>query len=270
MTHSPLIVVTNDDGIDSPGLHAAAEALWPLGEVLIAAPRRQQSATGRSLRADPGAVFEARALTVAGKGVTGWCLDASPAATVRHALSCLTGGRRADLVVSGINFGENLGTNVTASGTVGAALQAASWGYPSLAVSLEVDPSLHYSYSGSDVDWDPAVAIFRRAAAAALARTWPEDVHILKIDIPEGSDESTPWRIARQSLEPGWYSAVDGPRIDSPVGAAKGRRGPLPGRELADGDDMDILLRRHEVAVTPLSIDMTSRVSFGDVAALFE
>ena len=193
MDTRPLILITNDDGIDSPGLHAAVEALMPMADIIIAAPVDQQTASGRSLRALPEAVFEPRSIDIDGKDIKGWCLNASPATTVRHALQCLCTDRKPDMVVSGINFGENIGTNVTASGTVGAAIQSAVWDIKSLAVSLEVPPEFHYEHG--EVDWSEAILILRRAVVKFLASDWPRDVYILKIDIPDTADQNTLWRV---------------------------------------------------------------------------
>ena len=267
MDSRPLILITNDDGIDSPGLHAAAEALLPIADLLIAAPKDQQTAAGRCLRAAPHGVFEKRLIDIDGQSVEGWCLEASPATTVRHALQCLVRDRRPDLVISGINFGENIGTNVTASGTVGAAIQAAIWDYPALAVSLEVPPEYHYEHG--EVDWSGAVVILRRAVEKTLGRPWPMDVDVLKIDIPDHADADTPWHVCRQSREPGWWGKVPEPSPTTPAGTTVGERGPRPGRSWDPDDDMGVLLGKREVAITPLSVDMSSRTSLHAVEQLF-
>jgi 5'-nucleotidase len=135
------------------------------------------------------------------------------------------------MVVSGINFGENIGTNVTASGTVGAALQAAIWDYKSLAVSMEVPVEFHYEHG--DVDWSEAIPILRKAVERFLAVDWPEDVHVLKIDIPEGATRDTPWHVCRQSREPGWWGYVPAAAPDAAAGTTIGKRGPETGSVLA-------------------------------------
>ncbi len=263
----PLILICNDDGIDSPGLHAAAEALMPIADLIIAAPADQQTASGRSLRALPEAVFEPRIIDIDGKNIKGWCLNASPATTVRHALQCLCTDRKPDMVVSGINFGENIGTNVTASGTVGAAIQSAVWDIKSLAVSLQVPQEFHYEHG--EVEWSGAVLILRRAAEKFLASDWPRDVHILKIDIPDTADQNTPWHTCRQSREPGWWSFVPDASASSAAGSTIVKRGPRPGKTWNDEDDMAVLLGKKEVTITPLSVDMTSRIPLEEVDKMF-
>ncbi len=267
MKIQPLILVSNDDGIDSPGIHAAVEALLPLGEILITAPMNQQTAMGRAFRGNPDAEFEKRTIPVNGQQIDAWCLDASPATTVRHALQCFCAQRKPDMVVSGINFGENLGTNVTASGTVGAALQAAEWGIKAMAVSFEVPKHLHYSHEG--VDWSPTVPLLRKAASRLLAASWPNDVHVVKMDIPGNADEDTPWQVCRQSLEPGWWGFVPDATPESKLGTTTGKKAPRPGFSLREDDDVTTLHINRAVAITPLSIDLTSRVPFAEVDALF-
>jgi len=266
MAEKPLILLANDDGIDSPGLVAAAEALVLFADILVVAPKFQQTATGRALQGSPEAIFESRTLEVAGDDVTAWCLDASPATTVRHALQCLCVKRRPDMMVSGINYGENLGTNVSASGTVGAAIQAAIWGIRALVVSFEVPYEYHYTYG--NVDWRGAKEVLERAVRQLLVAIWPEDVDIIKVDIPDTVDRTTSWRVCRQSREPGWWGFVPGARFDTPVGKTIGQKGPRPGKSGQPCDDLTALYQRKEVAITPLSLDMSSRIRLEEIHKL--
>ena len=268
MEKKPLIMISNDDGIESPGLHAAAEALLPVADLLVAAPAEQQSGTGRSFHASPNAGFRRRDISAGGQTVEAWCLEASPATTVRHALLCLANERKPDMVVSGINYGDNLGSNITSSGTVGAAIQSAVWDYKSLAVSFEVPQEFHYVHGA--VDWSPAVPILRRAAECFLKVRWPEDVHIIKIDIPDTADKNTPWRVTRQSREPGWWGRVPDPSPEALENSTVGERGPRPGRQWEKNSDAGVVLVNREVAVTPLSVDMTSAVTPETISAMFE
>ncbi|NTV64446.1 MAG: 5'/3'-nucleotidase SurE [Oscillochloris sp.] len=134
------ILVTNDDGIDSPGLWVLAAALHEsrLGHVTIIAPESEQSGAGMSLpmRADY-AIRPAPPLDPAYAAIPAFALSGSP-------VGCVSAGMLAgvcapaDVVVSGINRGLNCGTNVLLSGTVGAAMIAALWGLPAMAVSLQL------------------------------------------------------------------------------------------------------------------------------------
>ena len=117
MTHRPLILITNDDGIASKGLRCAAEACDLLGEVLICAPTVQQSGTGRSMPpTSEGRIF-GRDLVINGRPITGYAVEGTPAQVVQHGLFEIA-DRPVDLVVSGINYGENLGEGVTVSGRI--------------------------------------------------------------------------------------------------------------------------------------------------------
>src|SRR5512144_197939 len=142
----PQILLTNDDGILSPGLWAAAAALSKLGFVTVTAPRDQCSGMGRSLPSTSDGIIEEKKVQVNDQEWTVYSVGGSPAQTVLYGILDVM-KRQPDLVVSGINYGENVATGVTISGTVGAALEGAALGIPSLAVSLEAAPEYHLSYS---------------------------------------------------------------------------------------------------------------------------
>src|SRR5258708_13169212 len=185
---------TNDDGIGSPGLWAAAEAFADLAELLVVAPREQQSGMGRSLPvASEGRIYEEkRAFT--GVEHTVYAVDGTPAQAVQHGVIELA-PRLPSLVVSGINYGENTGNGVTISGTVGAALEAASLGIPALAVSQETRIDLHLTYA--DVDFSAAAFFARKFGEWLLNNNRPDDVDLLKVDVPLHPPPETPCKITR-------------------------------------------------------------------------
>src|SRR5512137_740517 len=111
------ILLTNDDGIRSPGLWAAAEALSDLGYVTVAAPRDQSTAMGRSMPHVSDGVIRPETLHVRDKDWTVYAVGGSPAQAVLHGILEIM-PQRPDLVVSGINYGENVATGITVSGTV--------------------------------------------------------------------------------------------------------------------------------------------------------
>src|SRR5215467_7022964 len=144
-TERPLILFTNDDGIASPGLWAVVDAFYDVGDVLVVAPREQQSGMGRSLPVtSEGRIIEQERL-IRGEPNKVYAVDGTPAQAVQHGVIELA-DRLPSLVVSGINYGENCGNGVTISGTVGAALEAASLGIPAIAVSQQTAFDLHKSY----------------------------------------------------------------------------------------------------------------------------
>ena len=123
------ILVTNDDGVRSEGIAALAEALKPLGEVIVVAPAKEASAVGHALT-----LHHPLRLERMGEGV--YAVDGTPTDCVNIAVAIILKDLP-DLVVSGINTGWNLGDDVTYSGTVSGALEGALLGVPSIAVSLQ-------------------------------------------------------------------------------------------------------------------------------------
>lgn len=135
-----LILVSNDDGYDAPGIHALAEALSSVGEVIVAAPAENQSGTGHGVTSRQYISVRPVDATF---GLTAYSIAARPATCVRLGLEELV-PRRPDLVVSGINRGMNLGIVTFYSGTLGAAREAAFSGIPVIAVSMQGDEQADY------------------------------------------------------------------------------------------------------------------------------
>ncbi len=261
----PLILITCDDGIESPGLRAAVRAALPLGEVLVTSPCAQQSGAGRSLPSFHDGAIHAVDYRVDGQPVPAYGIHGSPAQSVLYAMVELV-ERRPALCLSGINFGENVGTNVTASGTVGAAIQAADMGIPALAVSLETEPQYHYNHS-EEVDFSAATHFARLFAARMLARPMPFDVDLLKVEVPAGATPDTPWRVTRQSRQNYFHALPTGrkqlsEKIRLPYEVA------IDQDTLEPDSDVHALRIDRVVSVTPLSLDLTSRVSPDDLEAL--
>lgn len=264
----PLILLTNDDGIRSPGLLAAAEAVCDLGDLLIVAPATQQTGMGRGSPPIINGSVTAEHLTVQCQEFPAYSLTGSPAQTVVYAVLVLA-ARRPDLVISGINYGENPGTVVTASGTVGAALQAAEFGIPALAVSLETDPQYYYHY-GHDVDWRVAGLTTRKLAQAVLQAQLPFDVDVLKIDVPADATPETPWRLTRQSRQ-SYFRLFrrEGAQPDPQTGWVHLDYDIIIDWERLEPDsDIAGFVRDRVITVTPLSQDLTSRADFAALARL--
>lgn len=265
MSDFPLILVTCDDGIESPGLRAAVRAVLPLGQVLVTAPCAQQSGAGRSLPSFHDGAIHAVDYAVDGQSVAAYAIDGSPAQSVLYAVVELV-NRAPALCVSGINFGENVGTNVTASGTVGAAIQAADMGVPALAVSLETEPQYHYNHS-EDVDFGAATHFARLFAGRMLGQTLPFDVDVLKIEVPAAATPSTPWRITRQSRQH-YYRALPSGRKELAEKTRLRYEIAIDHDALEPDSDVRALHVDRVVSVTPLSLDLTSRVSLAELEAL--
>jgi 5'-nucleotidase len=163
------ILVTNDDGVHSEGIHALASALTALGEVIVVAPHIEASAIGHALTLRRPLRMEKLR-----DGV--YEVDGTPTDCVNIALTQLY-TTPPDLVVSGINKGYNLGDDVTYSGTVAGAMEGALLGIPSIAVSLQRTETF---------DFGPAAQAASAIATMVLERGLPSRTFI-NINVPEGT-----------------------------------------------------------------------------------
>lgn len=127
------ILISNDDGINSPGIYHLANNLRKIGLVTIVAPESERSASGHSITMHKP--LRSKAVDFFDKDIDAWCINGTPSDCVKFAIDSLL-KEKPDLVVSGINHGSNLGTDVLYSGTVSAAIEGAINGIPSIAVSL--------------------------------------------------------------------------------------------------------------------------------------
>ena len=263
-TTKPQILLTNDDGILSPGLWAAAAALSRIGFVTVTAPRDQASGMGRSLPNTSDGIIEEKRVQVSGQEWTVYSIGGSPAQTVLYGtLEVLK--FKPDLVVSGINYGENLGSGVTISGTVGAALEGASLDIPSMAVSLEAAPEYHLSYS-EDLSFLVAGEFTYRFAKLLLEKKFPEDVQVLKIDVPSDATVDTPWQLTRVSRQR-YYEPTAPERAIWTEPGLIGYREAGRLEDEPEGTDVHALRIKRWVSVSPLSLDLTSRVDFSELKA---
>jgi 5'-nucleotidase len=267
MAAKPQILLTNDDGIDSPGLWAAAEGLSELGYVHVVAPRLQSSGAGRSLPSSSDGRIEIRKLTVHGKEWDVHAVGGTPAQAVLHGILEVIEGEP-DLVVSGINYGENVGTGITISGTVGAALEAASIGIPAMAISLQTATDYHLTYS-TDINFAAARHFATLFGRLLLDQRLPGEVDLIKVDIPENATIETPWAITRLARTR-YYRPM------RPARASWDEPGLIPYElsvdplTLPEDSDVYTLLVRKQVSVTPLTLDMTARVDLAQLERLLK
>ncbi|WP_299027141.1 5'/3'-nucleotidase SurE [uncultured Thermanaerothrix sp.] len=254
--HRPLILLTNDDGVDSPGLWAAARALARLGEVAVVAPRMQSTGAGRSMPHLSDGRIERRERREDGYTWVAFGVNGTPAQAVDHALLELL-PRYPNLVVSGINYGENVGTGITISGTIGAAMEAASFGIPALAVSLQTGIHNHLTHS-EEVDFSAAAYFTGYFAQRILDKGLPGDVQILKVEVPTEATPETPWRVTRLAMHRYYvpYSTRKGGLDEE---APLGYRVEVSPEEVPVDSDIYALLYERVVSVTPLTLDMTAR-----------
>jgi 5'-nucleotidase len=168
-----MILVTNDDGVDSPGLSALALALRKVEDVCVIAPNRNWTAAGHTKTLDRP--LRVMSLTLPGTRMQAFSSDGSPSDCVALAFLGLA-PERPRLVVSGINTGPNMGSDITYSGTVSAAMEAVVSGVPAIAVSL-----------ADYLDWDFAyAAAFAARLAKRVLREGLESDVLLNVNVPRG------------------------------------------------------------------------------------
>ncbi len=161
------ILVTNDDGVASPGLHALAEAMRALGTVWVVAPDRERTAVGHALT-----LHKPLRLTPLGNRI--FAVNGTPTDCVNLAVKVVL-PKPPGLVISGINKGVNLGDDVTYSGTVSAALEGTIFGVPSIAVSQE---------GGDRFRFEVGARYAKRIAQLTLEHGLPEET-MLNVNIPD-------------------------------------------------------------------------------------
>jgi len=242
------ILVTNDDGVQSTGLLALKRSLEGVAEVAVFAPDRNWSASGHSrILHDPLTV---RPVELS-DGSTVLVSNGTPSDCVALALMGLIPGRP-DLVVSGINRGSNVGSDVTYSGTVAAAMEAVLFGVPAVAISLD---------AYRDWDFGYAAAFAARLVPEVVRRGLPEGV-LLNVNVPnrpvgemDGS-ETRPYGVAMTRLGRRIYR--DELELIEDQGGERRYRlaGHPPTDELIPGTDLAALAAGY-VSITPLHLDLT-------------
>jgi len=246
VSRKPKILLVNDDGAEAPGLWVLFRQIETIADPVVVAPTCEQSARGHAITVRRHMALQA----LRHKGRTVGCqLDGTPADCVKLALAHLYRDR-ISMVISGINWGANVGHNILYSGTVGAALEGAMYGLPAMAVSVrdELEPPAHF---------DAAARVARRLAKDILQHGLPAGV-VLNVNVP-----NLPLRdiagtaITRQGQES--YidlfvisRSADGLRHCVNLG---GRR--LPSRSSEHLLD-DLELNRRLISITPLHFDLTS------------
>jgi 5'-nucleotidase len=168
----PRILVTNDDGVHSDGIHILARALAPFGDITIVAPIQEASAIGHALTLR-------RPLRVQTVAADVYAIDGTPTDCINIAITHVLHGKP-DLIVSGINKGWNLGDDVTYSGTVAGALEGALLGIPSIAVSAE--------RVRDEAEFGPSAAAAAVVAEAVLRQGMPKFT-LLNVNVPTGSNK---------------------------------------------------------------------------------
>ena len=240
------ILVTNDDGVNAPGLLALAQELRSLGQVSVLAPDHNWSASGHVKTLDrPLRVKE----TLLADGSAAMASDGAPSDCVALAVLGLL-PEKIDLVVSGINPNANLGHDVTYSGTVTAAMEAAIWGLPGVAVSLDVPERL-----STPLDFAPAARVARQVVQQVIEHGLPNNV-LLNVNVPYlPTDQLQGISITRQGLRV--YRDLLDRRTDPRGRPYYWIGGEAPTGIPEEGTDFGALAQR-TVSITPLHLDLTA------------
>lgn len=261
MQTRPKILLTNDDGVNSPGLWAAYEALSAFSDVTVVAPAVQQSAVGRSI-----SIFEPlRMNELKINGHRAWSVEGRPTDALLLGLYALH--LEPDLVVSGVNLGENISfESITTSGTVGAAMEAANQGVPSIAFSqvMTAEGDKFTDARCHEGDYTQAKRVVTEIVQMTLSCGLPKGSHLLNVNIP-----SAPMN--------GYEVTTLGEKLfDTSVEARVDPRGKpyywINGNRLGTQErNSDITaLRNGMVSVTPLTLDNTAHASCEELGCMIE
>jgi len=236
------ILITNDDGIYAEGLFALKSALDSLGAVHVVAPDRPRSASGHSITLHKPLRLSKVRLP---DGSQGYATNGTPSDCVSLAVLDVI-GEKVDLVVSGINWGPNLGWDLTYSGTVSAAMEAAIMGIPAFAVSVA-------SYE-EDVSFDYAARFSLFLARLLLKHRLPPDT-LLNVNVPNRpADHIRGIEITRQGKRR--YTGKIEKRVDPSGRTYYWLGGDTAIDELEEGTDVKAVAD-DKVSVTPVHLDLT-------------
>lgn len=236
------ILLTNDDGINAKGIHALINELNTIAEIYVAAPDSERSGTGHSITVfDPIKVVETKIPGIK----QGWLVGGTPVDCVKLAISRLI-NEKIDLVVSGVNHGSNLGSDVLYSGTVSAAAEGVIMGCPAISVSLN-------SFR-DDVDFDFSAQFTRRVITAVM----PEGIEkttLLNINIPLlGPEEVKGVRITKLGLRN--YDNLFEERLDPRGNKYYWLGGGVLKEEQHEDSDVYAVDNGY-ISITPIHLDLT-------------
>lgn len=248
-------LISNDDGITASGIFAAKKAVDDLCETYVVAPERQQSGIGHALT-----LYEPLRVNdyTLKDGSKGYGVSGTPTDAVTLGLFEILHDKP-DLMISGINTGYNLGrAELTTSGTLGAAIEAASFGIPAIAISQEVtQDDIKFENGENQIDFSFAGKMLRKLAKIILKKGLPEGIDLLNVNIPETpiNEEFEVCRLGKRM-----YVPVIETRLD-PRGKPYYWIGGDPYESDVPGSDGYELRKAHKTTITPLNIDLTCDMS---------
>jgi 5'-nucleotidase len=239
----PRILITNDDGVESRGLLALKQALDPIGDTLVVAPDTNQSAVGHQKTLMRPLRVRERTL---GDGSIGYSVDGSPTDAVSIAFLGYF-GHGFDLVASGINYGANLGDDITYSGTVSAAMEGVINNCPAFAISQE-----YYEHPDFALAAAAAATVARNILEHGLSRG-----ELINVNVPAVSFEDCEGievtRLGRRVYQDQLVERLD-PRGIPYFWIG----GPPPSGQAIKGTDFHAVVNRR-IAITPIHLDLTGR-----------
>jgi 5'-nucleotidase len=238
------ILLSNDDGVESDGLQALALALLPLGEVVVCAPDREQSATSHSISLHRPVRIDAVAPWGPNGEIRRFAVDGTPTDAVYVGVHHVLRDAPPDLVASGINRGANVAQDVHYSGTVAAAMEACVLGLPAFAISLVGRTAPR--------DWSHAAAFAPHLAREIARRRLPSGT-LLNVNVPPGVPQGV--RITRT----GWrsFAAAVVQKMDPRGRAYYWIGGDEQEHEDVPGSDCNAVFDERCISVTPLHLDLT-------------
>ena len=239
----PKILITNDDGVESRGLLALKQALDPIGDTTVVAPDTNQSAVGHQKTLMRPLRVRAR---TGGDGSLGYSVDGSPTDAVSLAFLGYF-GHGFDLVAAGINYGANLGDDITYSGTVSAAMEAVINGCPAFAISQE-----YYAHPDFALASIAAAIVARNILEHGLSRGELVNVNVPAVAIEECAGIEVT-RLGRRVYQDQLVERLD-PRGIPYFWIG----GPPPSGLAIEGTDFHAVINRR-IAITPIHLDLTGR-----------
>ncbi|MBZ9688810.1 5'/3'-nucleotidase SurE [Clostridium estertheticum] len=248
------LLITNDDGINAKGIYALAKALEKNHEVIIVAPDNERSACGHSITLSRPLIV--KEVVLEGLESKAFSVDGTPADCVKIAINKLIDGK-IDMVVSGINKGLNLGTDVLYSGTVSAAIEASIYKVPSMAISMQINKDVE--------NYEMAAKYAGEILLTAKANNIKNDI-VLNVNVPIlKENEIKGIKVCKigSRLYNNCYTGIAGENNETHY-EIKGQL-----KDIHEEDSDTLYFKEGYVTVTPLHYDLTNFKILNDVSEWF-
>ncbi len=237
-----MIILTNDDGINAPGIRAMWKEMSAIEDVLIVAPETEQSAVGHAITLS--SPLKVREVVEEGKRI-GYAVNGTPADCVKIAVTEIL-DEPPELVLSGVNQGGNLGTCAIYSGTVSAATEAAILGLPAMAVSLD---------SWESQDFSGATEFVRKFYPTILKKGLPEGVS-LNVNVPGIPRDQIKGAVVTRQGKSRVIETFD-KRVDPRNSTYYWLAGEMKFMEAEPGTDTEMVSENY-ISITPIHFDLTN------------